>query len=91
VVVGNQDGLIGVGQHSGKNIQKVMLDAQLKAYQNLVAIPRYREHTVYHPIDITVRKVRAAAERRRYRGLNRYSRLTGYSCCWRKVQTVVGC
>jgi ribosomal protein S5 len=61
VVVGNQDGLIGVGQHSGKNIQKVMLDAQLKAYKNLVAIPRYRGHTVYHPIDITVRKVRAAA------------------------------
>jgi hypothetical protein len=58
VVVGNQDGLIGVGQHSGKNIQKVMLDAQLKAYKNLVAIPRYRGHTVYHPIDVTVRKVR---------------------------------
>jgi ribosomal protein S5 len=56
--VGNQDGLLGVGHHSGKNIQKVMLDAQLKAYQNLVAIPRYRGHTVYHPIDIKVRKVR---------------------------------
>ncbi|WIA36472.1 hypothetical protein OEZ86_007772 [Tetradesmus obliquus] len=58
VVVGNHDGLLGVGQHSGKNIQKVMLDAQLKAYHNLVAIPRYRGHTVYHPIDLTVRKIR---------------------------------
>jgi hypothetical protein len=105
VAVGNNDGLIGIGEHSGKNIQKVcashtsggwtqrrppsglgcwlrwalgvpplqaqesctrnlisplfrhlpltqfslaqlkpqvMLDAQLKAYRNLVAIPRYR-------------------------------------------------
>jgi len=42
VVVGNADGLIGVGQHSGKNVQKVTMDAQLKAYRNLLPIPRYR-------------------------------------------------
>jgi ribosomal protein S5 len=64
VVVGNHDGLIGVGQHSGKNIQKVMLDAQLKAYQNLAAIPRYRGRTVYHPIDVKVRKVRGRKAQR---------------------------
>eukprot|EP00879_Flechtneria_rotunda_P001675 GHRR01001835.1.p1 GENE.GHRR01001835.1~~GHRR01001835.1.p1 ORF type:complete len:360 (+),score=95.85 GHRR01001835.1:159-1238(+) len=58
VAVGNHDGLLGIGEHSGKNIQKVILDAQLKAYQNVVAIPRYRKHTVYHPIDLKVRKVR---------------------------------
>lgn len=42
VAVGNGDGLIGIGEHSGKNIQKVVMDAQLKAYRNVVAIPRYR-------------------------------------------------
>lgn len=57
VVVGNHDGVIGVGEHTGKNVQKVMLDAQLKAYKNLVVIPRYRQHTVYHPLDVKNRKV----------------------------------
>lgn len=38
-----------------------MLDAQLKAYRNIVAIPRYRKHTIYHPIDHTQRKVRMQA------------------------------
>ena len=42
VAVGNGDGLLGVGLHSGKNVQKVMLDAQLKAYRNVMPIPRYR-------------------------------------------------
>jgi hypothetical protein len=34
--------VIGIGEHSGKNIQKVVMDAQFKAYRNLVPIPRYR-------------------------------------------------
>jgi ribosomal protein S5 len=42
VAVGNLDGVIGIGEHSGKNIQKVVMDAQFKAYRNLVPIPRYR-------------------------------------------------
>jgi ribosomal protein S5 len=42
VAVGNADGVIGIGEHSGKNIQKVVMDAQFKAYRNLVPIPRYR-------------------------------------------------
>ncbi|KAF8065626.1 mrp5 [Scenedesmus sp. PABB004] len=61
VVVGNGAGLLGVGTHSGKNVQKVMLDAELKAYQNLAPIPRYRGHTLFHPIDVTLRKVRLQA------------------------------
>jgi ribosomal protein S5 len=42
VAVGNAQGLIGIGEHSGKNVQKVTMDAQMKAMRNLVAIPRYR-------------------------------------------------
>lgn len=61
VVVGNHEGLLGVGQHSGKNIQKVTLDAQLKAYRNLVAVPRHRGRTIFHAIDVAERTVRGAA------------------------------
>eukprot|EP00775_Hariotina_reticulata_P013786 gene13786-13907_t len=61
VVVGNHDGVIGVGEHSGKNVQKVTLDAHLKAYKNLKVIPRYRGHTIFHPIDIRHREIRMRA------------------------------
>eukprot|EP00877_Chromochloris_zofingiensis_P006345 jgi/Chrzof1/1964/Cz10g28050.t1 len=58
VFVGNFDGLVGLGSSSGTNSQQVMLDAYLRAYKNLIPIPRYRQHTIYHPIDKTYRKVR---------------------------------
>lgn len=49
---------VGALLHSGKNVQKVTLDAHLKAYKNLKVIPRYRGHTIFHPIDIRHREVR---------------------------------
>jgi hypothetical protein len=33
------------------------MDALLKAYKNVVAVPRYRQHTVYHVMDFKNRKV----------------------------------
>ena len=39
------------------SLLQVMLDAQLKAYSNLMPIPRYRGHTIFHPLDVTQRKV----------------------------------
>jgi hypothetical protein len=44
-------GLFGVGIASSNNPQVVVGEAYIKAYQNLVPIPLYRGHTIYHRID----------------------------------------
>jgi hypothetical protein len=42
LVVGNMDGLVGVGSASGSNLQQVMMSALAAAYRNIVPIARYR-------------------------------------------------
>lgn len=49
--VGNFEGLFGVGITSSNSSQHVVGEAYIKAYQNLVPIPLYRNHTVYHRIE----------------------------------------
>jgi len=56
--VGNMRGLVGVGMAAGSELQQVMLNSLLAAYKNAVPVPLYRAHTVYHPIDLNLRKVR---------------------------------
>jgi ribosomal protein S5 len=42
LVVGNMDGLVGVGSASGSNLQQVMMSALAAAYRNIVPVARYR-------------------------------------------------
>jgi ribosomal protein S5 len=58
VVVGNLDGLLGVGEARGAALQRVLLDAHLRAYERVAPVPRYRGHTIYHPVDATYHKAR---------------------------------
>lgn len=58
VVVGNLDGLLGVGEARGASLQRVLMDAHLRAYERVRPIPRYRGHTIYHPLDVTHHKAR---------------------------------
>jgi small subunit ribosomal protein S5 len=58
VVVGNLDGLLGVGEARGAALQRVLLDAHLRAYERVAPVPRYRGHTIYHPLDATYHKAR---------------------------------
>jgi hypothetical protein len=56
--VGNMRGLVGIGIASGSQLQEVMLNSLLLAYKSIVPVPLYRGHTLFHPIDLKVRKVR---------------------------------
>ena len=56
--VGNMHGLIGIGMASGSELQQVMLNSLVSAYKSVVPVPLYRAHTIYHPVDLTIRKVR---------------------------------
>jgi small subunit ribosomal protein S5 len=58
VVVGNLNGLLGVGEARGASLQRVLLDAHLRAFECVRPIPRYRSHTLYHPVDATHHKAR---------------------------------
>jgi ribosomal protein S5 len=55
--VGNMRGLVGVGICSGSQLQQVMLNSLLLAYKSVVPVPLYRGHTIFHPVDLTARKV----------------------------------
>jgi len=58
VVVGNLDGLLGVGEARGASLQRVLLDAHLRAYERVRPVPRYRGHTLYHACDSSHHKAR---------------------------------
>jgi ribosomal protein S5 len=58
--VGNMRGLVGVGMAAGSDLQQVMLNSLLAAYKNVVPVPLYRQHTIYHPVDLLQRKVGGA-------------------------------
>ncbi|KAI8474708.1 MAG: hypothetical protein J3K34DRAFT_407089 [Monoraphidium minutum] len=56
--VGNMNGLMGIGMAAGSELQQVMLNSVVAAYRNVVPIPLYRAHTIYHPVDYQFRKLR---------------------------------
>lgn len=65
VAVGNMDGLAGVGSATGSEMQRVMLNALLAAYRSVAPVPLYRGHTLYHPIDLSHKKLRVRCWPRR--------------------------
>jgi ribosomal protein S5 len=51
VCTGNQKGMFGVGEGADGNVQKAVTAAFFKSFANIVNVPLYRGHTIYHRVD----------------------------------------
>lgn len=51
VATGNHGGMFGVGEGADSNVQRAVSAAFFKSYANIVNVPLYRGHTIYHRIE----------------------------------------